>query len=129
MFFLGIATIAIFIISLSVFLSLLAKEEKEANMSSGIMQAFYVFLKQYQLVWLCRLIGLFLAIGAAAMVTGWILGPIHGLYFAAKDGLLPAVFKKTNNNSIAGAFHICNQMVACYLILRFIPFGVIKSRE
>lgn len=37
MFFLGIATIAVFIISLSVFLSLLAKDEKEANMISGII--------------------------------------------------------------------------------------------
>lgn len=36
-FFLGIAAIAIIIISLAVFLSLLAKDEKEANMISGII--------------------------------------------------------------------------------------------
>ncbi len=49
-FFLGIATIAIVIIALSVLLSLLAKDEKEANMISGIIpmlimvMAFLIFV-------------------------------------------------------------------------------------
>lgn len=70
------------------------------NMSSGVLQSFEVLLTIYHLTWLTYIFAFLLAIGALAEVSSWIIGPIEGIYAAAKENILPKELSKTNKNEV-----------------------------
>jgi len=72
----------------------------DINMSSGVMQAFKILLDMHQLGWFVHVLALLLALGAVAEVSAWIMGPSQGLLVAAKDGILPPIFKRVNRHQV-----------------------------
>lgn len=70
--------------------------ESKINLITGILQAFEIFFSAYGLHWCLPFIALTLAIGAAGGVSNWIIAPTKGLYFAAADGNLPAIYARQN---------------------------------
>ncbi len=69
---------------------------KEINLISGIMQALEIFLHKYNMMWLLPFMGCMIILGGIGSVLNWIIAPTTGLHMAAKDGLMPAIFKKEN---------------------------------
>ncbi|MFW5487303.1 MAG: amino acid permease [Desulfovibrio sp.] len=72
----------------------------DINMSAGVVQAFQELLNIFHMGWVVYPIALLLAMGAIAEVSAWVVGPSHGLYTAALDGILPACFKKKNSKDV-----------------------------
>ena len=72
----------------------------DINMSAGVVQAFQELLNIFHMGWAVYPIALLLAMGAIAEVSAWVVGPSHGLYTAALDGILPACFKKKNSKDV-----------------------------
>ena len=70
--------------------------------SSGVVQTFENLFRYFNpdLLWMVRILGAMIAIGVMAEVSSWVVGPSRGLYVAAKDNLLPKIFKKTNGRGI-----------------------------
>ncbi|MDD4652013.1 MAG: amino acid permease [Methanothrix sp.] len=68
------------------------------NLLAGIMQAFEKVLGNHS--WLVSAIALMIAIGSIGEASTWILGPIRGLASTAKEGSLPPVLQKINQNGV-----------------------------
>jgi putative glutamate/gamma-aminobutyrate antiporter len=74
--------------------------KKDINIVLGIMQAFETFFTKYNMEWMVRVMGVFISIGAIAMVSTWVIGPSKGLFAAGKEGDMPPVMQKTNKNDV-----------------------------
>jgi putative glutamate/gamma-aminobutyrate antiporter len=74
--------------------------KKDINIVYGIMQAFETFFAKYNMEWMVRVMGVFISIGAIAMVSTWVIGPSKGLFAAGKEGNMPPVFQKTNAKGV-----------------------------
>ncbi|WP_195266990.1 glutamate:gamma-aminobutyrate antiporter [Eubacterium sp. 1001713B170207_170306_E7] len=75
---------------------------QDLSYSSGVVQTFENLFRYFNpnLLWMVRILGAMIAVGVMAEVSSWVVGPSRGLYVAAKDNLLPKVFKKTNRRGI-----------------------------
>ena len=67
--------------------------------SGGIETVAYIFQK-YRLSYLTPFVGIFIAVGALASLSTWIIGPSRGLLMAAKYGDLPPFLHKTNKKGM-----------------------------
>ena len=67
--------------------------------SGGIETVAYIFEK-YKLSFLTPFVGIFIAVGALASLSTWIIGPSRGLLMAAKFGDLPPILHKTNKKGM-----------------------------
>ncbi|MEM8628913.1 MAG: APC family permease [Chlamydiota bacterium] len=70
------------------------------SLASGSMEAFSVFLGNYQINWLIPFIALIMSLGALGMMSTWIVGPTKGVFAAAIDGDLPPLFQKRNKKDM-----------------------------
>lgn len=70
----------------------------DISLSGGILQAFHILFTSLNtnIAWFAKVMGLMIAIGVIGEITGWILGPISGMYAAAQQGLLPVILRKVN---------------------------------
>lgn len=75
---------------------------KELSLSGGIIQALQTLFTHFNtnLGWLAGVVALMVAVGVIGEITGWIVGPARGLHAAARQGLLPPVFRKVNKNGV-----------------------------
>ncbi|MBC8321768.1 MAG: amino acid permease [Bacteroidetes bacterium] len=81
------------------------------ELNAGIMQAFEHYLTLYHLKWLLPVSAFLLALGAFGEVAAWVSGPIKGLQTTAMDGILPARFKKVNENGVSVSLVIVQGIV------------------
>lgn len=72
----------------------------EISLVAGLMQAFTMFLDQYQLAWLVPVLAALLIIGAAAEINSWIMGPVKALHTTSVHGNLPPFFQKLNKHGM-----------------------------
>ncbi|VVC03579.1 Amino acid permease [Candidatus Burarchaeum australiense] len=70
------------------------------NLLAGIMQTFQVIFQSMGLSWLVKVFALLIVIGAMGQVSTWILGPVRGLFATAREGTLPPILQKKNENGI-----------------------------
>jgi amino acid transporter len=70
------------------------------NLLAGIMQTFQVIFESIGLSWLVKVFALLIVLGAVGQVSTWILGPVRGLFITAKEGMLPPILQKKNENGI-----------------------------
>ncbi|MFA5108470.1 MAG: amino acid permease [Candidatus Micrarchaeia archaeon] len=70
------------------------------NLLAGIMQTFQVIFQSFGVSWLVKVFAFLIVIGAAGQVSTWILGPVRGLFATARDGMLPPILQKKNENGI-----------------------------
>lgn len=76
--------------------------QSQLSLSGGILQALTRLFTHFgpNLVLFVDIIGLMIVLGVIGEIAGWIVGPSRGMHAAAKEGLLPPVFKKVNTHQI-----------------------------
>jgi amino acid transporter len=99
------------------------------NLLAGIMQTFQVIFQSMGLSWLVGIFALLIVIGAMGQVSTWILGPVRGLFMTAREGNLPRILQKKNENGIPTNMLILQAIMitfwgAVYVLL---PGGVNSS--
>jgi glutamate:GABA antiporter len=72
--------------------------QKEISLLSGLMEAFSIFFSKFHMQWFVPYMGIFVAIGAIGGISTWIMGPIKGMFAAAKNGELPRFCQKSNKH-------------------------------
>ena len=72
----------------------------ELNMVSGLIEAFTIYLKDYDLAFFLPLIACAIALGVFGQVSSWISGPSKGLLNAAQKGYLPKVLREVNDHGV-----------------------------
>ena len=72
----------------------------ELSIITGLIQAFQLFFTAFGLTMLTPVIVGCIVIGSLAGVGAWMIGPVKGVYAAAKDGCLPACFSRLNRYQV-----------------------------
>lgn len=92
-----ISTIVIFFsLVLSSLAIALVIPKSQLSLVSGLIDAFAIFFKAYQMPWMIPVIVVAILMGGFSMVAAWIIGPTKGLLIAAKDHELPKMFSMVN---------------------------------
>ena len=90
--------VAIFSLGAASLALILPKDD--ISLTAGIMQAFHFVLAQYNLLWLVKILGAFIAFGVVAAIIAWICGPSRGLLVAAENGEIPQFLAYKNKNDV-----------------------------
>ncbi|HSW68919.1 MAG TPA: amino acid permease [Gammaproteobacteria bacterium] len=90
---------------------------KEINLTSGVIEAFTIFLDAFHLAWLKTFVIMSVAIGSFGIFMVWLLSSARCLLVAANDDCLPQFFQKTNQK----------QMPVALLLIQGIIFTVLSS--
>lgn len=93
---------------------------KDINLVAGIMQAFDAFFARYHLSWLMPIIAVMLVMGGFGGVSNWIIAPTKGLLVAAKEGNLPPVFQRTNQQGAPTTILISQAVIVSILSALFL---------
>lgn len=72
----------------------------ELNIVAGIMQAYTIFLHNFNLGWAIRILALLIVIGAIGSLNSCIIGPCKGLLGAALSGEIPPILTKVNKQGM-----------------------------
>ena len=70
------------------------------GLTTGILDAFDLYLKHWNLGLLTPVVALMIVLGALASVVTWIAGPSKGLLMAGETGLLPKGLQKRNKAGV-----------------------------
>lgn len=74
----------------------------DGNMSFGVIEAFEaIFAAHFGMGWIVFAVALLLALGVLAEISAWIVGPSRALLEAAKEGIIPPSFAKTNKHGVS----------------------------
>lgn len=98
-------TLVIFIVVLNTFGGLavaMVVPQNEISLSYGFLQSFQMLIDTIipGNDWLIKVVGLLISFGVLGEISSWIVGPTQTMYFAAKAGRLPKIFKKTNKAKV-----------------------------
>ena len=94
---------ALIILAISILGSLaiaIVVPQHEISLDAGLMEAFTIIFNQYGIGYLIPLMALFVAGGAVAKVSTWIVGPSKGLLASSQSGDLPPFFQKMNKHGM-----------------------------
>jgi glutamate:gamma-aminobutyrate antiporter len=111
---LAIILLTIFAIFINIFGALaiaVVIPANQINLSAGVLQTFQVLLDQYHVGWALRPVAVLLALGTVAEISAWVVGPAQGMFAAAKEGLLPAVFTRVNSKNVPIPFILAQGVV------------------
>ncbi len=101
--------------------------KNQISLVAGVMEAFSIFLKAYNLVWLIPVIASCMALGTFSQVSTWIIGPVKGLYITARHGILPPFFQKANKKQVPIALLLFQGVIVTPLAFIFIIMPDINS--
>lgn len=74
----------------------------DGNMSYGVIEAFEaIFATHFGMGWIVFAVALLLTLGVLAEISAWIVGPSRALLEAAKEGIIPPSFAKTNKHGVS----------------------------
>ena len=93
----------IIILSSIIFASLaiaIVVPHNELNLVVGILQAFSLFFKAFNIPYFTYIIAVAIIIGALSCVSAWIIGPTKGIMVAANDRFLPTFLTKENEYGV-----------------------------
>lgn len=100
---------------------------KELSNLTGIIQAFDLFSKEFNISWLGPFIAGAILIGGICAVATWIIGPTKGLFAAADDGLLPQLLAKTNRYGVPYIMLIIQGLICSLLTLVFVLLPTVEG--
>jgi glutamate:GABA antiporter len=100
---------------------------KELSLVTGVMQAFAIFAKAYNLPWLMPIIAGSIILGGLSCVGAWIIGPTKGLLVATQDGSLPPSFSVTNKKGAPINILLTQALLVSVLCLAFIYMPTVNS--
>lgn len=94
---------------------------------SGLIDAFDVFFKAYNLPHMTSVIVILIIVGSLSGVSAWIIGPTKGLLVSARDGSLPATFGKVNRFGAPVIILITQALIFTLLSSAFVLFDSINA--
>ena len=68
----------------------------DISLTAGLMQAFQILFKKFNVDFMTPIMGLLMAFGAIGGVMSWVTGPSRGLLQTAREGEIPPVMAKVN---------------------------------
>ncbi len=92
----------------------------DISLLAGSLQAIAIFLSKYNLNSYMPVLAFLIAIGTAASVSTWVVGPTKGLLAAAQTGDLPPIFRRLNKNSMPKPLLILQAIIVSLLSLVFV---------
>jgi amino acid transporter len=72
--------------------------ENKLSVVSGLIDAYALFFKAYNMPWMTSVTALLIVVGALSSVSAWIIGPTRGLLVAARDGTISKKFTRVNKH-------------------------------
>jgi len=99
----------------------------EMSLVAGVMEAFSVFFKAYDIGWMVPIFGIMIVAGVVAGVSAWIVGPSKGLLATANEGTLPPFFQKVNKNGVATNVMIIQGLIVTALSFVFVLLPSVNS--
>lgn len=96
------------------------------NLMAGIMQAFEAI---FGLGIITTIIALMITVGAIGQASSWIVGPVRGILITAKDGNLPKILQKENENGMPVNMMILQAVIVTFwgAVYALLPGGVNSS--
>ncbi|KTD73244.1 APC family permease [Legionella tucsonensis] len=94
---------------------------------SGLIDAYAVFFKSYNMPWMTSIIALLIILGGLSGVSAWIIGPTKGLMVSARDGSLPEKFAYTNKFGAPTTILFSQAIIFTVLSSAFILFDSINA--
>lgn len=79
----------------SLAISMVVPQDK-ISLVAGVVEAFEIFLKEFNLVYILPLVAVLVTTGILGQVSTWIVGPSKGLLVTAKNKDLPKILLKEN---------------------------------
>lgn len=123
-----LSSVIIFILSLLGVLAIsFVIPQSEINLVAGSLQAFSIFLEEYNLTWLTPTMAFFVAIGVWGAMSTWLAGPSKGLLGAAQYGDLPPRCRHINSHGMPSVLLVIQAGLVSILSLLFILFPDINS--
>lgn len=114
----GVITVILFILgSLAV---AVVVPVKDLSLTAGVMEAYTIFLRTFNISWLMPFIALLVIIGVFASVVTWIAGPSRGLLRVGDAGYLPPWLQKTNKYGVQQSILISQGVIVTFLSLVFV---------
>lgn len=95
----------------------------QLSLAAGLMQAFEIFLRAFNLEWLLAPLAVLVTLGGLALLLSWLAGPALGLGEVAAHGNMPPFFAKTNKNGAPTGVLILQAVLgtAVSMLYLFIP--------
>ena len=93
------------------------------SLSAGVCQALDTLFSLHNLSWLTPIVCILMAYGALTMVITWMVGPAKGLLEVAREGYLPRLWERTNNDDMPVAILIIQSTLSSLLacVIFFMP--------
>ncbi|GAB4393293.1 MAG: APC family permease [Gammaproteobacteria bacterium] len=99
----------------------------ELSLVSGLLDAFSIFFKTYNMAWMMPVMAILIFIGAICGVSAWIIGPTKGLLSAGRDGCLPPWLYRVNRHHAPVNLLIVQGVIFTILCSVFLLFPTINS--
>lgn len=98
---------------------------EKLSMNTGIIQALEVMMTSISpaVVWLVRIIAVFMALGMLGEISAWIIGPVRGIYVTAKMGIFPKYFDKVNKDNVPLRLVIMQGIIVSVIATSITLFG------
>lgn len=100
---------------------------KDLNLVSGLIDAFGIFFRAYQLDWFVPIIAVLIILGSISGASAWILGPARGLLVAVKDSELPNYFKRINKKNMPVGILMTQGIIVTVLCTVFLIMPTVNS--
>jgi glutamate:GABA antiporter len=110
------------IAGLSIFATLaiaLAVPAEKISLSGGVVQTLTVIFGGFGLRWMASVLALLTAVGAVALMCAWLVGPLLSLTEAARDGLLPPVFRALSARHVPAAVMLWQAAIVTIISVAF----------
>ncbi len=107
---------------LSIFATLaiaLAVPADKISLSGGVVQTFGVIFGAFGVRWLAPVLALLTAVGAIALMSAWLVGPLLSLSAAAEHGLLPPIFRRLNARQAPAAVMLWQAVLITFISVAF----------
>lgn len=100
---------------------------KDISLTTGVIEAFTVFLNSFHLVWVKPLIIISVAVGSFGIFLTWLLASSRGLFVAASDGCLPVFLQKTNKKNMPTTVLLTQGIIFTLLCGAFVLMPSVNS--
>ena len=101
--------------------------QRQLDVVTGMLQAFYIFFHSYNMKWMDPVIVLLIIIGGIAGVSAWVIGPTKGLLVATRDGCAPKFFAKVNKKDVPVVILILQGIIFTILCGVFLIMPTVQS--
>lgn len=99
----------------------------QLNVVTGLIQAFMIFFKEFNITWMQPLITILIIIGGISGVAAWVIGPTKGLLVAARDGSAPPFFARVNKHDVPVVILFLQAFIVTLLCSVFLFMPTVSS--